>query len=409
MRDKESQFFSRLEGAPAPAFILGGGDSHVLAFLRSLGRKGIPVVAVNTVRGLGRWSRYCLKIQQAGLKGETELLSFLEQVGMKLPTRGVLISTSDEGVLFMIRNRSYLSQYYNFVLTEEPTLPNLLSKKLQYEYAVRIGIPTPQTYFLERPGDIERVADTVSYPCLIKPVYSHLWRKYRERLGRKDGSKVVQADSPQELLQCYSQMAESGVELVVQERVGGEDDQLYALYSYFNRSSEPLAVFVKSKLRQWPVNYGDGSLAISVLQKEVVDYGLKLLKALDYRGLVSIEFKRDSKDSQFKLIEINVRSGSQVMLSIDSGVDIPYIAYRDISGEPIEPAISYRVGVKWIDLQLDWKSYLEHRRRKHLGFWSWISSISNSRSYAYLAWDDPVPFLIHASRLIKRLIWKALD
>ena len=92
------------------------------------------------------------------------------------------------------------------------------------------------------------------------------------------------------------------------------------------------------------------------------------------------------------------------MLAIDSGVDIPYIAYRDISGEPIEPVISYRVGVKWINLQLDWKSYLEHRRMMQLGFGSWISSISDSRSYAYLAWDDPVPFFIHAARLIKRSI-----
>ena len=138
-----------------------------------------------------------------------------------------------------------LGHYYDFVLSEEGTLEKLANKKFQYLAAEGAGVPIPETYYLDRPGSIEDVAGRVSYPCIIKPVYSHLWRQYVQKVGVLNSGKVIVCPSPEELINHWTRVADSGIEWVVQERIGGNDDQLYALYAYFNRASQPLAVFVK--------------------------------------------------------------------------------------------------------------------------------------------------------------------
>ena len=369
-------FLKKINPNRPAAFILGGGSTNGLAFVRSLGRKGIPVAAVDTSSRAAMRSRYGFNLDHSwGREGEPALLDLMERIGQKLPSKGVIIPTGDAYVLFTSRNRQQLGNYYDFVLSEESTLEKLANKKFQYLAAEAAGVPIPETYYLDRPGSIEDVAGRVSYPCIIKPVYSHLWRQYVQKVGVFNSGKVIVCPSPEEFINHFTRVADSGIEWVVQERIGGNDDQLYALYAYFNRASQPLAVFVRRKVRQWPVDFGTGSFSVGVLQEEVVASGVKFLQGLGYQGLTNTEFKLDPKDGQFKLIEVNVRSASQSSLAVDSGVDLPYIAYQDALGHELEPVESYRLGVRWINLGADFKSYRVYNQRKQLGFWSWLMSV----------------------------------
>ena len=358
------------------------------------------MVVVDSARGPGTRSRYCTDAYRPLMQSESELLVLLRDLGQRLPTRAVLIPTGDAEVLFMSRNRGPLSEFFDFRLTEEEGLELLANKRSQYEHAAKLGVPVPRTYAVDGSGRLEKVAGLVAYPCVIKPVYSHLWFRHRESAGAGGWGKLALAKSRGELIAAYDGMARSGLELIVQEVVEGGDDQLYGLYAYLDEQSEPLALFVRKKLRQWPLGYGLGCLSVSVRQPEVVEYGLKLLKSVGFRGLANIEFKRDARDGEFKLIEVNVRGASQTALPINAGVDIPYIAYQDCLGEPVEPVSTYNEGVKWVDLGMDVMAALEHRRQGRLSIWSWLRSIWDCRSYAYFAWDDPVPFLRHASGLL---------
>lgn len=400
MLDSESDIVRKLQGRKTAAFILGDARCHALAFARSLGRKGIPTLILDTVKGIGVRSRYCLGHSGNTAGDESELLAFLERVGNRLPTKGVLISTADAYVLLISRNRSLLSNYYEFVLTEGSALEMLANKQSQYQYAASIGVPIPKTYALDGSQDIRQLADTIDYPCILKPVYSYPWARYRQTTGVKGWKKLADVESPLELVHAYHRMAKSGVSLVVQERISGGDDQLYVFETYFSRDSEPVAVFVRRKLRQWPVNYGDGCHGISTYRREVVELGLKLLKSINYRGLANVEFKRDPKDGQFKLMEINVRSSSHVGMAVDCGVDLPTIAYKDALREPVDPVDSYKLGVKWTDLGQDFGSFLHYYRTKQLGFWSWLRSVKDTQSHAYFAWDDPLPIVYRGLQLI---------
>ncbi len=393
-----------------PAFILGV-SANGLSFIRSLGRRGIPVLALDSHELPGTYSRYCVKaILPDPVENESTWLGFLIRTAERLGRRGVIIPTSDALVLFVSRNRDELRPHFDFSLAEENVLEDIADKKRQYQLAEKCGVPIPTTYF---PGNLEElrsIAGKMTYPCILKPHTSHLWRGYVEKkrkmaFARK---KLAEVATPEELVATYGEMAKSRVGIMVQERIPGGDDQFYGMLTYFGEGSEPLAIFTKRKLRQTGLGYGDGSFQISIWVPEVAELSIKLLKHMNYRGLAGVEFKKDPRDGVFKLIEINPRSVTGEWMAVRSGVDIPYIAYLDSMGESVERVVSFEEGVKWVSLEWDFKTFLAYRRRGMLSFWGWIASLRGKRCYAIWSWRDPIPFAILSIHLLKVLLRKVL-
>ena len=394
MRDRTEQaLLRRLNGRQPPAFILGTSSPHALGFVRTFGRRGIPVVVVSADAGRV-WSRYTL--MQRMIKGEEELVAFLESVGSRMSDKGVMFPTGDADVLFMSKYRDRLAAHFDFVLPDAPVLDLLANKKTQYECASRIGIPTPRTYTPAGQADLQHVAATIGYPCVIKPAYPHIWRRYQRQTGTmRQWAKAAHVETPQQLQTVYEQMAKGGSELLVQERIEGPDSRLYLCYMYFDRHSEPLATCVIRKQRQWPPRYGTGSYLVSCHQPVVVEQSLKLLKHIGYRGLADLEFKHDHKDGRLKLIEVNVRCGDPVALALAAGVDIPFIAYKDARGISTAHANAYDIDVTWVNAVDDFRAFWHYRKVEPLSGWRWLRSVLGARSHAYFAWDDPVPPLVH--------------
>jgi predicted ATP-grasp superfamily ATP-dependent carboligase len=357
------------------------------------------VLAVSAERGPLLRSRYC-RIDRV-LDSEARLLELLDDVGSRMPDKGVLIPTGDGEVLFLLKHRSRLGAHFHFRLPDSELVERLANKRFQYEYAASLGVPVPQTYFPENTQQLRRIAASLSYPCIIKPCYAHLWRSYRRRVAMRDWAKAAQVDTPEQLEACYDRMSAGGVELLVQERIEGEESRLYSVYLYLNAASEPLASFVLQKRRQWPPVYGNGSYSISCRQDESLDLSVKLLEGLRYQGIANVEFKHDPKDGKFKLIEVNLRCGNRVGLAIECGVDIPHIAYRDMLGETPLPAHRYEVGVAWIDLLADWAGFSHYHATENLTLWEWARSAWAAKSHAYFAVDDPLPWCAHLWRTAK--------
>jgi predicted ATP-grasp superfamily ATP-dependent carboligase len=333
---------------------------------------------------------------------EAALLNLLHKIAALTPQRAALIAAGDGEVLFLSRNRERLEERYHFVLPDTDTVERLANKRSQYEYAQSIGIPIPPTYYPSSEWDVEQIASRIRFPCLIKPAYSHMWRDRTKDASRRQWLKAAEARTPEELRSAYRQMSESQVELLVQERIRGSDSRLYSWYVYLNRNSDPLASCVIQKLRQWPVRYGTGSYSSTCRCDDVVTLGLRLLKEIRYVGMANLEFKHDPKDGTFRLIEANVRSGERIGLAISAGVDMPYIAYRDIIGEPIDPIGDYETGVRWVNLVNDAAAFLYHYR-KRTSWWRYARSLLQARSHAYFSWKDPLPFLEHVFQTSKGL------
>jgi predicted ATP-grasp superfamily ATP-dependent carboligase len=184
----------------------------------------------------------------------------------------------------------------------------------------------------------------------------------------------------------------SGQPVLVQSIILGPNTNHYKVCAYLDQSGEPLAVFTLRKIRQYPIEFGVGTLVESVWDEELLHLGLHFMQAIGYRGVGSVEFKRDDRDGKLKLIELNPRLWQQNSQAEASGVDFPLIAYRDMIGERPTPVTTFRRGVKWLDVGADAQAAWDYFRRGELSPRAWLSSFRGVRSFATFALDDPIPF-----------------
>jgi len=376
------------EKIPAVVLCLGSAG---LGIARSLGRYDVPVYALDSdPRQFGLFSRYCKKqICPHPHESEDELLDYMLDLGKQLG-KSVLYPTSDDFVLFVSKYRDVLSEYYIFLMPSDEMMQRAVNKRGLYELAIEHDVPVAKAFFPKNLDEIQAVSEEIEYPCIMKPNHSLNWRR-ADMSAIVGNSKVLLAHSPDELVNLYKEVSKIDNDLMIQEIIGGSDDLLYYFVSYLNENSKPLAIFAGRKLRVLPVYFGSGSFVSSVWEPDLNKNSLALLQGMGYKGLSGVEFKKDPKDGQFKIIEINARFGLWDALGAKCGVDVALTSYKDAVGEPVEPIMSYETGVKWLYWRRDLYAYKGYKQNGDISLFKWLTSLWGKKQYAIFALDDPMP------------------
>jgi predicted ATP-grasp superfamily ATP-dependent carboligase len=364
-----------------------------LSAARSLGRAGLEVVVASPPEDPAiRHSRYVSRFIALDALDEAavERLLALVPEGAQRP---FLFATGDEDVLLVARHRERLAAKYAFVMPDYKVVVAIIDKARLYATAEAHGIPHPRFAVVRAAGDIDAAVGQVRTPCYVKPALGHEWR--RKRRGKLE--MAADAAELRRILREFLELRQTAVPL---EIIPGEDSDLYGLCTYIDRAGEPLGWRTKRKLRQYPIGIGDGSLQEIVDEAEVAALGLRLLAVTGHRGAATVEFRKDPRDGRFVLMEINVRTVSGQELVTRSGLDVPLIAYRDAMGLPVSPPPARQV--RWFRFGLDFRAFRDLRRAGRLTTLRWLASVLPSRSFAYFAWDDPLPFLVRFGNWLER-------
>jgi predicted ATP-grasp superfamily ATP-dependent carboligase len=278
------------------------------------------------------------------------------------------------------------------------TLVGIVDKAKLYKSAERSGFPCPRFHVVEGKSDIEAAVAAVSTPCFVKPALAHLWRAVRK-------SKVERAGTADELRRILAAFVEMGMVAVPQEIIPGDDSQVFSVAAYIDRRGNCVGWRTKRKLRQWPIQAGDGCLQEICEQPEVADLGLRLLMTLGHRGPATVEFRRDPRNGRFVLIEINARTILGQEMVTRSGFDVPWTAYCDATDKPVpRPGPPRRV--RWIGLGPDYRAFRALRKQRAITIFGWLKSIMTCNAFAYFAVDDPLPFMIRLLAWCRRRIQK---
>lgn len=384
------------------AFLLGASVTAVGA-IRSLGRQGIPVIALDPAFGsIGFFSRYCKGIVcPDSEEKEDEYIDFLLGLGRQMNNKGVVISGSDADVFAVLRHRDKLEQFYNFPMAKFDIIEKLTNKRKFYEMLDKLDMPHPKTYFPDDISGVTRISEEITYPCIVKPAFS-------TKFGKEFSVKLFTADSAEELAKGYSRATSSGYEVVIQEVIPGSDVNVYGFCSYFNHDSEPLGIFIYKKIRGYPQGFGICSFVESVFKPEIVELGTQLLRSINYHGISEVEFKKDTRDGKFKIIEVNARIWAQNNLAARCGVNLPYMAYMDALGKDVEKVISKKEGIKWLYMFEDIRSCFTSMLKGELSLIEWISSLRGEKEYAIFAWDDLLPCLLYPFNLGRSVLERLL-
>jgi D-aspartate ligase len=370
-----------------PAIVLGMTPNG-LGVIRSLGRSGIPVLAISSSANATTYSRYCHSLTSPDLEeNENRFLDFLVKLGRKLDQPGILFPTGDAYVRFISENREDLNPYFRFALPDKRTLRQLLNKKTQYLLAGRLGIPLPKMFYPESLEDWLEVSTKLHYPAVVKSTDSVAWRKH---FG---STKLLYVKSKEQLLAAYQRVNSLDIQVMIQEAILGNDARCYKLCTYMNRDSKPLLVFTLRKIRNYPCNFGVGSCVESQWLPEVADLGLQFLRDMKYVGVGSIEFKRDLRDNRLKMIELNSRLWWQNSLAAACGQNFPHVVYKDLTGDKVERTSTFREGITWVSMASDFASFRGYHAARQLSYGQWLKSLRGPKIYEIFAWDDPKPFL----------------
>ena len=190
-----------------------------LGIARSLGSRGIRVLGLSAHRGIyGNFTRYA-EIRRApdARENPLELLTFLLAHASKFEG-SVIFPTRDDDVLFLDRYRDQLSAHYRLVLPPPAALKASLDKGETARVAEAAGVPYPRCHMVSDDVGLEQAAGNLSYPCVMKPVSAHHWRKSGnwDIVGRR---KAIAVDSAEKLRTQYAAISSAEPRVLLQECV----------------------------------------------------------------------------------------------------------------------------------------------------------------------------------------------
>ena len=360
-----------------PAVVVDVGWVNGLAAIRSLGRAGIRVLALDhRPSALGFRSRYAEPVLTPDPQDEEAFVAFLAELDLDVPAP--VFATHDEPLNAIARAAGNLGDRFLYPFPHWEVLSRIQDKRLQLGAAEAADVAAPRTAHPRSAEEARAAAEELGWPVLVKPSST-------EGFKRRFGRQAFRCESAAELEQGYRDAEPYGV--MVQEPIPGGDGELYTLGSYLSEDGEALGLFCGRKLRQTPPGIGTCRVGEAVWVEEVVEQGLRLLRALEFRGLSQVEFKRDPRDGAYKLMEVNPRLWQWHGLAAACGVDLPLIAYRDLTGERLEPVSTNGSRRRWAITLLPGESPAPQRP-------PYVDAV--------FARDDLKPALVQVARLLRR-------
>lgn len=374
------------------ALVLGTNYYIGLAICRSLGKKGIHVVSVNHNRknfyGKSRYIKEVL-IAPHFQDEEKAYLEFLLAYGRSQEEKPVLFPSADPYVEFIDKYFYELKEYFLFPMDRKGLFTDLMDKTTLVEYAKKYNTRVPETLDVDEENLYDKVMDQIGYPLLLKPADSPSFvDRYRQ--------KAFTVESERELKKLLSMTARDGHKVFIQRIIPGPEKNNYNFDAYVDRNGKLAYYTTEQKIRQWPNNIGASTVADQRWIQEAADFAIPFIEALNYRGFIEMEMKKDEKSGNIYLIEINVRFVNFTQLHVAIGMDTPYLHYLDSTGQDIgSKIINYDTGKRWRYL---WEDIPAMRGYVQKGQMTREEIIEENKHPNIVpstwAWDDPLPGIV---------------
>ncbi|MBA4395830.1 MAG: hypothetical protein C0394_00350 [Syntrophus sp. (in: bacteria)] len=378
--------------SPESAVVAGIHNVNALGVLRGLAAKDIPVTLLDVDRNsMVRYSRHVSKRAPCPHPHDSEsgFVQCLVESGKQSGHRPVYIPTGDAEVMALSRHRDVLDAHYRIPLPPLDTVDLLVNKKRFFQEVIRRGIPCPNSYFPQNADEARHIAANMPYPFIVKAAYSHEFITHFHK-------KVFVVHSPSELEMAIACLQAAQLDYFLQEIVPGT--AFYLFYCYFSRQSVPLGICGYEKVRQFPRDFGIGTVCRTVHRSQPIQVAVDFLKNIHYHGLAEPEFKFDPRDGQYKIIEINTRTVTMTLLTKACGVHMEYLAYLDLIKGNVAPMGPAEEGVLWIDEINELHYHLSRIRGGRFSFSDLSVLLKGKRILACAAADDPVPLLVGLAR-----------
>jgi D-aspartate ligase len=297
---------------------------------------------------------------------------------------GVLISGSDRTTELLVAERERIPSVLRSFEGPGSGHLELMDKRSAYALAEEVGLRSPWTLSLGPDSPLSEVTSRASYPCVIKPVLSHVWRRL---FGEH---RVLLVNEPDQLAELAGPALEEGLELLVSEYVPGPESNLEGACTVRRADGTYTLTYGRRKLRQYPPGFGAGAMMESAPIPRTLSLATKLLDAASFVGVSVVEAKIHEETGEPVLIEANVRLPQGFGLGDACGVDASWRLYATLAGIPLDPQPTQRQGVRNVMITLEPRAAWSHLARGG-SLRSLLASYRGVRDVSGMSLRDPLP------------------
>ncbi len=368
--------------------VVTGGDFQGLGVLRTLARKNIPIILLDSDHNIGRYSRYKKTFFKAPRPSDEEdYVHFLIELAKNERISGwVIFANSDEVVYILSKYKDRLKEFYKIPIPNWAVTRKIYIKKETYQIAEKHEIPIPKTYY---PRDLEELLTLdIRFPAVIKPsIRDHFYSRIK--------IKAFRINNREELVRTYRWVCSviDPSEVLVQDFIPGGPNYLYSFCPFFKGGKVVTSIMAR-RARQHPMDFGHASTFAELVQvPELREIGEKFLSLIDFYGIAEVEFMKDPRNGEYKLIEVNPRVWGWHTLAIAAGIDLPYCLYQDMIGEEIQVGTPIH-HCKWIRLITDTPTVFLEVAKGRMKISDYLASMKGRKEFAVFDPGDPIPFFV---------------
>jgi D-aspartate ligase len=362
-----------------------GGDYQGLGIVRSLGHHGVPVGLIDDEVSISRFSKYTsFSVKIASFGDADKTAEILLALGRERKLDGwLLYPTRDEIVAAISQHKDELETLYRVPTPNWNVVKYLWDKRNTYDLARSLKIPAPRTHCIRDRSELDRL--DLTFPVALKPAI-------KEHFLYATGAKAWRANNLVELKGLFDRASRfmPVEELLIQDLIPGEGASQYSYCAFFKKG-QAISKLVATRLRQHPLEFGRSSTYVESVDLPLLeDYSERFLRAIDYYGLVELEYKFDSRDGQYHLLDVNGRTWGYHTIGCRAGIDFSYLLFLDQLNKPVESSRG-RAGVRWIRLLTDLPVGFLSILRGSLGAREYLHSLREFDEEAVFSRDDPMP------------------
>jgi len=293
--------------------IVLGGHIQGLNIIRIYGKSNFPAILIDKDSlNLAKHSKYCKKFY----KTNDYMKTLNEFKSNNLYKNWLIIPTNDSQVKTLSQNKEYLEEYFMVSTHNWDSVEKCYNKIKTYKIAKELNIPIAKSIFPKNIAELLNI--DISYPCIIKPAVMHtFYSKFKK--------KVFVCNNKDELLKNYEEALTiiPSNEIIIQDIIPGGSEHQYSVGLHFREKSIYNHIIVRRK-RQHPIDFGNATTFAESVEIDLLKaYSQKILSEIDYEGLCEVEFKYDTRDNQYKLLEINPRTWK--WHSISQKAKVPFL------------------------------------------------------------------------------------
>jgi predicted ATP-grasp superfamily ATP-dependent carboligase len=360
--------------------ILDAGWRIATTITRSLGRAGVRVALAESTtqysaahRPPAFSSRYCARTVDLPdyltdpVPFIDAILAFVREHSVR-----VVLPTADSSIVLLAPHRERFAELgCTVMVAPDATLEIANDKTRTLEVADKLGIPYPKSVAVTSVEDVRTAEAQFGYPFVVKPTMS--WTSQgAERVA------PVEAMNEAEAMKAVDRFLATGCEVIVQQLATGRRESI----TLFIANGELLAYCGCTAHRTTPPLGGVSAMRESIpVSKELLDMSVNLATAIGMEGPCEVEYRQDAQGNSL-LMEINPRLAGTLENAMHSGIDLPLMVWQWATGQPVQPVLSYRNGVRtrWLagDMRWLWDSMVLQGRPDTVG---------RARSVGTFAWE----------------------